>query len=332
MLTTLIVVLPVFALIFSGWGAFKLKILGPHAIAGLNRFVVYLALPALLFDIMANTHGSELWQPGFIAVFLLSSAVAFALPFLVRLRGRLPLADTALDGLNAAYPNTGYMGIPLSMIAFGSGVLAATTIAIIITVCITFAFAIILIEIGLQTEKKPLHLIWKVLRSLIRNPLLVAPALGAATSFLGLSIPAPAETFLKMLGGAASPCALVTLGLFLAQPRRIERDSVKAISFLVSVKLIVQPLVTWLLAVYVFRLPPLLADSAALLAALPTGTGPFMLAEHYRREAAITSNVILFFDYYFSRHPVDFPRPDAMKTGGGYGENRANPVCSMAFS
>ncbi|EFM57159.1 AEC family transporter [Brucella sp. 6810] len=294
MLTTLIVVLPVFALIFSGWGAFKLKILGPHAIAELNRFVVYLALPALLFDIMANTHGSELWQPGFIAVFLLSSAVAFALPFLVRLRGRLPLADTALDGLNAAYPNTGYMGIPLSMIAFGSGVLAATTIAIIITVCITFAFAIILIEIGLQTEKKPLHLIWKVLRSLIRNPLLVAPALGAATSFLGLSIPVPAETFLKMLGGAASPCALVTLGLFLAQPRRIERDSMKAISFLVSVKLIVQPLVTWLLAVYVFRLPPLLADSAALLAALPTGTGPFMLAEHYRREATITSNVILF--------------------------------------
>jgi len=294
MLTTLFVVLPVFALIFSGWGAFKLKILGPHAIAELNRFVVYLALPALLFDIMANTNGSELWQPGFIAVFLLSSAIAFALPFVVRLRGKLPLADTALDGLNAAYPNTGYMGIPLSMIAFGSGVLAATTISIIITVCVTFAFAIVLIEIGLQTEKKPLRLIWKVMRSLIRNPLLVAPALGAAASFLGLTIPAPAETFLKMLGGAASPCALVALGLFLAQPRKIERESVNAIAFLVAVKLIVQPLATWLLAVYVFGLPSLLAQSAALLAALPTGTGPFMLAEHYRREATITSNVILY--------------------------------------
>ncbi|MEN5246308.1 AEC family transporter [Brucella pseudintermedia] len=294
MLTTLFVVLPVFALIFSGWGAFKLKILGPHAIAELNRFVVYLALPALLFDIMANTNGSELWQPGFIAVFLLSSAIAFALPFVVRLRGKLPLADTALDGLNAAYPNTGYMGIPLSMIAFGSGVLAATTISIIITVCVTFAFAIVLIEIGLQTEKKPLRLIWKVMRSLIRNPLLVAPALGAAASFLGLTIPAPAETFLKMLGGAASPCALVALGLFLAQPRKIERESVNAIAFLVAVKLIVQPLATWLLAIYVFGLPPLLAQSAALLAALPTGTGPFMLAEHYRREATITSNVILY--------------------------------------
>ncbi len=294
MLTTLIVVLPVFALIFSGWGASKLKILGSHAITELNRFVVYLALPALLFDIMTETHGSELWQPGFIAVFLLSSAAAFALPFLVRLRGRLPLADTALDGLNAAYPNTGYMGIPLSMIAFGPYVLPATTVAIIITVCVTFAFAIVLIEIGLQTEKKPLHLVWKVLRSLIRNPLLVAPALGAMVSFLGLSVPSSAETFLKMLGGAASPCALITLGLFLAQPHNIERHSVKAIGFLVSVKLIVQPLIAWLLAVYVFRLPPLLADSAALLAALPTGTGPFMLAEHYRREATITSNVILF--------------------------------------
>ena len=294
MISTLIIVLPVFALIFSGWGAFKLKILGPHAITELNRFVVYLALPALLFDIMANTHGSDLWQPGFISVFLLSSAIAFALPFIIRLRGKLSLADNALDGLNAAYPNTGYMGIPLSMIAFGSGVLAATTISIIITVCVTFAFAIILIEIGMQTEKKPLRLVWKVARSLIRNPLLFAPALGTLVSFSGLTIPAPAETFLKMLGGAASPCALVALGLFLAQPRKIERDSINAIAFLVSVKLIVMPLATWLLAIYVFGLPPHLAQSATLLAALPAGTGPFMLAEHYRREAAITSNVILY--------------------------------------
>ncbi|MFS2327090.1 AEC family transporter [Brucella sp. H1_1004] len=294
MFSTLIVVLPVFGLIFSGWLAFKLKILGPHAIAELNRFVVYLALPDLLFDIMANTHGSDLWQPGFISVFMLSSAIAFVLPFLVRLRGKLSLADNALDGLNAAYPNTGYMGIPLSMIAFGSGVLAATTISIIITVCVTFAFAIVLIEIGLQTEKKPLHLIWKVARSLMRNPLLVAPFLGALIPVTSITIPAPAETFLKMLGGAASPCALVALGLFLAQPRKIERDSVNAIAFLVSVKLIIMPLATWLLAVYVFNLPTHLAQSATLLAALPAGTGPFMLAEHYRREAAITSNVILY--------------------------------------
>lgn len=293
MLTTLFVVLPVFALIFSGWGAFKLKILGQPAIRELNRFVVYLALPALLFDIMANTQGGELWQPGFIAVFTLSSGVSFLLPFIIKLRGKQPLADAALDGLNASYPNTGYMGIPLSMVAFGSSALAATTIAIIIAVCITFAFAIILIEIGLQAEKKPLHLAGKVSLSLLRNPLIISPALGAIIAAFELTIPVPIENFLKMLGAAASPCALVTLGLFLAQPRKIERSSVNAISFLVFSKLIVMPLVAWLLAIYLFNLPPLLAQTATLLAALPSGTGAFMLAEHYRREAAITSNVIL---------------------------------------
>lgn len=294
MLNTLLVVLPVFALIFSGWLAYRLKILGEHAIKELNRFVVYLSLPALLFDIMANTHGSDLWLPGFIAAFLIGSAVVFILPFIFQLRGKVSLADRALDGLNAAYPNTGYMGIPLSMIAFGSGILAATTISIIITVCVTFAFAIILIEIGQQTEKKPLRLLLKVGASLMRNPLLVAPALGAIVSALAVSIPAPAETFLKMLGGAASPCALVALGLFLAQSKPMERSSMTMIGFLVVTKLILQPLVTWLVAIYLFGLSAPLAAGATLLAALPTGTGPFMLAEHYRRDAAITSNVILY--------------------------------------
>lgn len=294
MLSTLLVVLPVFGLIFSGWAAFRLNILGPNAVAELNRFVVYLALPALLFDVMANAKGAELWQPGFIAVFILSSAIAFALPFLIRLRGRLSLADSALDGLNSAYPNTGYMGIPLSLIAFGPDVLPATTIAMIITVCVSFGFAIVLIEIARQTENHPLRLASKVIVSLIRNPLLLAPALGALASSVGLTIPAAAETFLKMLGGAASPCALVALGLFLAKPRTVELGTTRAIAFLVFAKLIVMPVVTWVLAVYVFRLPALLAESATLLAALPTGTGPFMLAEHYRRDATVTSNVILY--------------------------------------
>jgi predicted permease len=61
----------------------------------------------------------------------------------------------------------------------------------------------------------------------------------------------------------------------------------------VTAKLILQPMLTWTLAVFVFHLPPALTQSATLLAALPTGTGPFMLAEFYNREAAVTSRVIL---------------------------------------
>ncbi|MFT4027968.1 MAG: AEC family transporter [Novosphingobium sp.] len=60
MLSVLLIVLPIFALILAGWGARRIGVLGPHATGELNRFVVYLALPALLFDIISNAHRDEI--------------------------------------------------------------------------------------------------------------------------------------------------------------------------------------------------------------------------------------------------------------------------------
>jgi malonate transporter and related proteins len=292
MLSTLMVVLPVFALIFAGWLTRRLGVLGPHATTELNRFVVYLALPALLVDIIAHARWTDVWQPGFIAAFGLSAAFIFVATVMLRHRPR-HLADAAIDGLNAAYANVGFIGFPLALVALGGEAMAPTLIATIITVCFLFAVAIVLIELGLQSEKRGTHVALKVGRSLVRNPLLVAPVLGAIIPLAGLTIPAPIESFLKLLGGAASPCALVALGLFLAAKREAtERDSLSTV-VLVICKLVVQPVLAWVLATEVFHLPPLLTHAAVLLAALPTGTGPFMLAEFYRREANVTSNVVL---------------------------------------
>ena len=174
MLSTLMVVLPIFALILAGWLVRRVGLLSAHATTELNRFVVYLALPALLFDVMAHTHWDEIWQPGFIAVFGLSSLAVFGLTVWVRLRRPLHLADAAIDGLNAGYANTGFMGFPLALVALGREALAPTTIAAIMTVCVVFAAAIILIEIGLQTQARRVDLARKVAGSLVRNPLLVA--------------------------------------------------------------------------------------------------------------------------------------------------------------
>jgi malonate transporter and related proteins len=292
-LSTVIVILPIFALIFVGWLARRTGGLGPHATTELNRFVVYLALPALLFDIIVHARWTDIWQPGFIAVFGLSTVLTFAVTVVVRLRRPRHLADVAIDGLNAGYANTGFMGFPLALATIGHAAMAPTMIATIITVCAIFALAIVLIEIGLQTEARRTHLVMKVGRSLARNPLLVAPVLGALFAVSGLSIPTPVETFLKLLGGAASPCALVALGLFLAAERETEERDTGSAAVLAGVKLIVHPVIAWVLARVIFGLSPLLTHVAVLLAALPTGTGPFMLAEFYRREAAVTSNVIL---------------------------------------
>lgn len=295
MLTTFFVVLPIFALIFLGFGCRRGGVLGPHATTELNRFVVYLALPALLFDIMAHSRWATLDQPAFAAVFTLSTFIVFALTVLLRLRGARHLADVSIDGLNAGYGNTGFIGFPLSLIVFGRGMLGLTTVAAIVTVCLLFAVAIVLIEIGLQTEARPAHLLLKVGRSLIRNPLLVAPVLGAAWAATGLPIPTSAETFFRLLGDAASPCALVALGLFLGERRTgvAATGGVSGSLLLVGLKLILQPVLAWVLATQVFRLAPSLTHLVVVLAALPTGTGPFMLAEFYGREATITARSIL---------------------------------------
>jgi malonate transporter and related proteins len=293
MISTLIVVLPIFALIFAGWLARRIGVLGPHATTELNRFVVYLALPALLFDIVAHARWVDVWQPGFIAAFGLSGALIFGVTVALRLRRPRHLADAAIDGLNAGYANTGFIGFPLALVVLGRQAMAPTMIATIITVCAIFAVAIVLIEIGLQTEKRRTHLAMTVGRSLLRNPLLVAPALGTLIPLAGLDIPAPVESFLKLLGGAASPCALVALGLLLAAERTATDRDVGSTVLLVGFKLVLQPTVAWRLASDVFGLSPLLTHAAVLLAALPTGTGPFMLAEFYGREAAVTSNVVL---------------------------------------
>ncbi len=226
-------------------------------------------------------------------MFGISTALIFVVTVAVRLREPRHLADAAIDGLNAGYANTAYMGFPITLAVLGHEALAPTTIASIITVCVVFAVAIILIEIGLQTEARPGHLALKVARSLACNPLLVAPVLGTIFPITGLAVPDPVEAFLKMLGGAASPCALVALGLFLAAKTEKSEQATGSTMLLVGLKLLVHPIIAWVLASTVFDLTPTLTRTAVLLAALPTGTGPFMLAEFYAREAAVTSRVIL---------------------------------------
>lgn len=293
MLTTLTVVLPVFALIFAGALVGRFGVLGPNAASELTRFVVYVALPASLFDIVAHARWADVWQPGFVAAFGLGAAIVYALSLALPLRRPRHLADAAIDGLNAGYANTGFIGFPLVLVVLGREALAPTLVATIITVCVMFAVAVVLIEIGLQRQAPRRQLALKVGRSLVRNPLLIAPVLGALVPLSGFSVPDPAENFLKLLGGATAPSALIALGLFIARKREAGANDFGSAALLVGLKLVVQPVLTWVLATTVFGLSPLLTHTAVLLAALPTGTGPFMLAEFYGRKAETTSTVVL---------------------------------------
>ncbi len=145
MLSILAIVLPIFALILAGWLARRSGALGPNSTSELNRFVVYLALPALLFDIVANADWATLWHPGFVAAFGIGCGVVFAATLALRLRWPRHLADASVDGLNAAYANTGFIGFPLAAAVLGNDGLGLTLVATIITVCVLFAAALVLI-------------------------------------------------------------------------------------------------------------------------------------------------------------------------------------------
>jgi malonate transporter len=295
MLSTLEIVFPVFALLLAGFACRRSGVFGPQMASELNRFVVWLALPALLFNTMAHATWQQLDQPAFIATFSIACAVTFVVVLAIRLTGGLHLADASIDAIAAAYPNTGYIGFPLCLIVFGPSSLTPTTIATIIVACVLFAFAIVLIEIGLQTERRAHKLGLKVLASLARNPLIVSPIVGAAVATAHVSLGSGVDTLLKLLSGAASPCALVSLGCFLAEGKLNVRGAVpRSAMLLTGVKLVVQPFLSWWLAAFVFGLPAALVKLTLLLAALPTGTGPYMLAELYGRDKQVSSRTILF--------------------------------------
>lgn len=282
---------PVFALILTGWSCARFKLLNSQSMEGLNRFVIYLALPAQLFDAMSHATLTELAQPGFYWAFLLGILITVGLhAFLTRQSEAAP-TDKIIQSMTAAYSNAGFMGIPLCLIVFGKAGLSPAIITTLFTVSFLFALTIMWIELTRLEHGQIGPALHKVGLALIKNPLLIAPLLGIAWSGSGVSMPAAIDRYINLLGEAATPCALVAIGLFLAaHPIKTFDRSVLRIVFL---KIGIQPLVTAILVFYVFELPLMWAQIAILSAALPVGTGPFMMAQIYQRDAAASAGAIL---------------------------------------
>jgi malonate transporter and related proteins len=283
---------PIFALILTGFICGYFGVFDRTATDNLNRFAVYLALPSLMFVAMSKITPDQVRQFGFIAAFCGGFAVCFAVAFLIsRLRGRRA-ANASIEGLDAGYSNVGFMGIPMCLLVFGPESAPASIIATLFTACVLFLFAVVLVEIDLQKGHNFWATLKKVVPTLLRSPLLVAPIAGLAVGLAGIPVPEPFINFTTLLGGAASPAALICIGLFLAQERVVSDDAV-SIGILVSLKLVLQPLVTAVLAFHVFSMPPLWSHSAVILSALPIGSGPFTIAKLYGLEAGVTSGAIL---------------------------------------
>ena len=286
------VILPVFALIFSGYMAARLGILGSDSTNALNKFVYFIAMPVLLFHVVATLDPKDVLNWTYISGFLGANLTVLCISILVSMTVfRRDLADASLFAMASVFGNSVYMGIPLSMIAYGDAALIPAIIASIFQGIALIIPVVILIELGRNKTSGGARIAINLIRSLIKNPVMMAPVAGVAWSLTGWPLPVPVDTFGEILGGAAGPCALFAIGLFLyGKPLH---EGVGEVGSVVVLKLLIQPFLAWVFLFHVFDVDPLYAKVGLLLAALPTGANCFVLAQQYGRFIQRTSAAIL---------------------------------------
>lgn len=273
-------VLPFFGLIFLGFFVARITQQPLGALGWMNTFIVYVALPALFFQLLAKTPFEKLTEWTFILGSVLSTYFIFALMFLGSwLIERSNIAETTIKSLAAAYGNIGYMGPGLALLVFGPE--AAVPVALIFCFENILHFAIVPMMMALSGGEKqpPLRLALGVMRKIALHPFIIATAVGVLAAYFQISPPLPLERLLVYLSAAAAPCALFAMGVTLAlRPlKRVPRE-MGPIAFL---KLILHPLVCYVVLSWIGDFSEIWLFSAVLLAALPTATNVFVLAQQY---------------------------------------------------
>ncbi len=285
------VALPVFAIIAAGYAGGR-SVLGQTASTALSAFVYWFALPAVLFLSMARQPLAQIFNGPFIGAFLGSMLLVY---FGGAVLGRLIKGQGwpvhSLQGLNAAFSNTGYMGIPLFVAAYGPDHLLPALIATVVMSVVMVGLAVIWIELAQSAGDGIGHALRDVGRALVRNPLIVSSFAGLAWNLTGLPVPRPLVNFCQLVGAAAGPCALFAIGVFLAGRPLVL--AWRKVGWMVPLKLVAQPLLAWGLIQTLFPLDHFWTGATLLLAALPTGALTFVVASQYQTYVEETSQVIL---------------------------------------
>jgi len=285
------VVLPVFGIIAAGYACGRFRVLGVGSSEALNAFVYWVALPALLFHAMAKAPVDAILDASFLGAYMGAQIIVWAVAMIAhQALKKGNLAESGLFGLNGIYGNTGYMGIPLAAIAYGEASFIPTMITVVVNTAFVIGGGVVIIEIALN-KGSGAAAVARFMKALLKSPIIMAPFVGIAWSAFGLGLWTPVDTFLGIIGPAAGPCALFAIGLFLVG--KPVADGIGEVAWMTVLKLVVNPLVAWLLILTVFPMEPLWAAVCILMSALPIGAGSFVLASQYGVYTARTSSATL---------------------------------------
>ena len=305
------VTFPFFALVLCGYTAARRQMLPLVAIAGLNTFVLFFALPCMLYRFGANTPIAQLLDPAASITYLVCGLSVVALVIAITLRGPIGWNDAAFGALVGAFPNTGFLGVPLLIAILGKQAAGTAIVTILVDLVVTTSLCIALSRLGAlgtsagaEVERvSPAQAARNALRGVATNPMLWAILTGALASAFGLALPGPVDATLGLLADCASPVALFTIGAVLARSQIMAKEGQAPtvpwsdVLPVVAIKLLIHPLLVLAAGLLVQSTGAPLADPAltvmVLVAALPSASNVSMLAERFGANNGRIARIIL---------------------------------------
>ena len=293
------VIFPIFGLLMVGYFTVMLGWFDQTAIRGLTRFVFDFAVPMLLLRTISTAKLPEDIPWNFLASYYLATMlVLFSGLFITRIMYKITFSEQVVSAFSCSFSNTVLLGIPLVLLAFGDQ--GALPLFIIIGThgFIMFPLFTIMMEIGQIGQAPVKTLLAKTSYGLITNPLVIGLLAGLGCNLLGITLWRPMDEMAKLLGNAVTPGALFALGATLAGFRK--KIQWKELPLVVLMKIIIHPLLVWLLSVIVFGLTDVIwIQVLVILAALPTGVNPFLFASRYNAGQLLSSGAV-FISTFFS--------------------------------
>jgi len=294
----LAVTIPFFALVLLGFLAARAHALPESAIPGLNGFVLYFALPCMLFRFGASLPVKQVLNPIVLVVYLACALIMVFGTIAATRSERVHLKDAAFGALTAGFPNTGFMGVPLLATLLGPAAAGPVITTILVDMLFTSSLCIALAQAH-HGGPSPGATVARSLRGAVTNPLPWAIALGMLASVTGIVLPGPLESIIKMLADAAAPVALFTIGavLWRAAAHVHNRTPVELYLPVALIKLIVHPLLVFVLGWGAMQLGAPLAQFnltvLVLAAALPSASTVSLLAERYGADNGRVTRIIV---------------------------------------
>ena len=303
MLQIFSVTFPFFALVLAGYVAARRGWLPMEAIPGLNGFVLFFALPCLLYRFGASMPVAQLLDASVFFTYLLCALVMVAFAISISLNRRIGWNDASFGALVAAFPNTGFMGVPLLVALLGPKAAGPAIVTILVDLLVTTSLCIALSRLDGADEHGASKAAKNALKGVAANPMPWAILLGAVSSAASLTPPKPVEQTLGMLADAASPVALFTIGAVLARSKMMTAKghatplAVRDYLPIAGLKLLLHPLLVLLVGAAAISLGVPLNKFAltviVLVAALPSASNVAMLSERYDADDGRIARIIL---------------------------------------